>query len=588
MIAAEAKRPDGIEVVSVVTPNHVHYPQSAACLEAGIDVICDKPLTTNLADAEKLVKLAADKKRLLGVTFNYTGYPMIRHAKQLVADGLIGKLRVVQVEYPQGWLATALEKSGQKQASWRTDPKQAGAGALGDIGSHAFQLAEFVTGAKVAEVAADVSAIVPGRVIDDNVNVLLRFANGARGSLWASQVAIGHLNQSSSAGVWRKRLHPVVPGTARGIAGRGGRSVAAQRAARRSGHADEFGRSAGWPSRRLHRSLLAALHGFRRARDRAAREPLAEGGVAVRAGCGHGHARHGIHRSGFEIGQGEQRLDEDLDELTRFERGGSMSTEATMTGVMPASAEAKKTFAVCFAALVATSFCFILRAFSIDAWGVEFGLTETQKGELAGVGLWPFAISIVLLSLIIDRIGFKMTLWFAAACHLGGLILILQADGYWSLYLGHVRALAGQWRGRGGHQSADRAQFRHDKTTWLNRLHAGWPAGFVLGGILAIAFPAGMGWRYQMALILIPVITYIVMLIPRHSRRASAWRPACRTARCWRKRASSARSSSPDSWCSSWPACSSWSSAVQWGLIAAMTIGYGLWARSPGRRCSSS
>jgi predicted dehydrogenase len=119
---------------------------------------------------------------------------MIRHAKQLVADGLIGKLRVVQVEYPQGWLATALEKTGQKQASWRTDPKQAGAGALGDIGSHAFQLAEFVTGEKVAEVAADVSAIVPGRVIDDNVNVLLRFASGARGSLWASQVAIGHLN----------------------------------------------------------------------------------------------------------------------------------------------------------------------------------------------------------------------------------------------------------------------------------------------------------------------------------------------------------------------------------------------------------
>jgi len=194
MIAAEAKRPDGIEVVSIVTPNHVHYVQSAACLEAGLDVVCDKPLTTNLPDAEKLVALAASKKRLLGVTFNYTGYPMIRHAKQLIADGLIGDLRVVQVEYPQGWLATALEKSGQKQASWRTDPKQAGAGALGDIGSHAFQLAEFVTGAQVAEVAADVSAIVPGRVIDDNVNVLLRFANGARGSLWASQVAIGHLN----------------------------------------------------------------------------------------------------------------------------------------------------------------------------------------------------------------------------------------------------------------------------------------------------------------------------------------------------------------------------------------------------------
>ena len=113
-----------------------------------------------------------------------------------------------------------------------------------------------------------------------------------------------------------------------------------------------------------------------------------------------------------------------------------MNTEATMTGTLPASAEARKTFAVCFAALVATSFCFILRAFSIDAWGIEFGLTETQKGELAGVGLWPFAISIVLLSLIVDRVGFKAILWFAAACHLGGLVLILQANGYWSLYWG--------------------------------------------------------------------------------------------------------------------------------------------------------
>ena len=194
MIAGEKARPDGVEVVSIVTPNHVHYVQSAACLEAGLDVICDKPLTTNLADAEKLVALAAAQKRLLGVTFNYTGYPMIRHAKQLIADGLIGTLRVVQAEYPQGWLATALEKTGQKQASWRTDPKLAGAGALGDIGSHSFQLVEFVTGEKVSEVAADVTAIVPGRPIDDNVNVLLRFASGARGSLWASQVAIGHLN----------------------------------------------------------------------------------------------------------------------------------------------------------------------------------------------------------------------------------------------------------------------------------------------------------------------------------------------------------------------------------------------------------
>jgi predicted dehydrogenase len=196
-IAGESKRPDGVEVVSVVTPNHMHYPQSAALLEAGFDVICDKPLTTTLADAQKLVALAAAKQRLLGVTFNYTGYPMVRLARSLVAEGGFGKLRVLQVEYPQGWLATALEKTGQKQASWRTDPKQAGAGALGDIGSHAFQLAEFVTGERVVELMAEVSSIVPGRSIDDNVNVLLRFGNGARGSLWASQVAIGHLNSLS-------------------------------------------------------------------------------------------------------------------------------------------------------------------------------------------------------------------------------------------------------------------------------------------------------------------------------------------------------------------------------------------------------
>jgi predicted dehydrogenase len=196
-IAGESKRPDGVEVVSVVTPNHMHYPQSAALLEAGFDVICDKPLTTTLADAQKLVALAAAKQRLLGVTFNYTGYPMVRLARSLIAEGGLGKLRVLQVEYPQGWLATALEKTGQKQASWRTDPKQAGAGALGDIGSHAFQLAEFVTGERVVELMAEVSTMVPGRPIDDNVNVLLRFGNGARGSLWASQVAIGHLNSLS-------------------------------------------------------------------------------------------------------------------------------------------------------------------------------------------------------------------------------------------------------------------------------------------------------------------------------------------------------------------------------------------------------
>ena len=260
-----------------------------------------------------------------------------------------------------------------------------------------------------------------------------------------------------------------------------------------------------------------------------------------------------------------------------------MSTEATMTGSLPASAEAKKTFAVCFAALVATSFCFILRAFSIDAWGVEFGLSETQKGELAGVGLWPFAISIVLLSLIIDRIGFKMTLWFAAACHLIGLILILQADGYWSLYWGTFVLSLGNGAVEAGINPLIAREFRHDKSTWLNRLHAGWPAGFVLGGILAMMFPAGMGWRYQMGLILIPVITYIVMLLPRQ------FPPSERVAAGVSYREMLAEAGFISAFVVALlmvfelARVFEWGDALKWGLIAALTIGYGLWSRSPGK-----
>jgi MFS family permease len=254
-----------------------------------------------------------------------------------------------------------------------------------------------------------------------------------------------------------------------------------------------------------------------------------------------------------------------------------------MAGVLPGSAEAKKTFAVCFAALVATSFCFILRAFSIDAWGVEFALTETQKGELAGVGLWPFAISIVLLSLIVDRVGFKVLLWFAALCHLGGLVLILMADGYWSLYLGTFVLSLGNGAVEAGINPLIAAQFRHDKVTWLNRLHAGWPAGFVLGGLLAFALPAGTGWRMTMALILIPVITYGVMLLPRkfpQSERVAA-------GVSYRQMLAEA------GFISAFVIALlmvfeiarvfGLSDMVKWVLIAALTVGYGLWSKSPGR-----
>ena len=195
MARAEGERADGIEAVAIVTPNHLHHGPAKAFLEAGIHVICDKPLTSSLEHAEELRDLVAEKELLFAVTYNYSGYPMVRQARDMVAAGEMGNIRVVQVEYPQDWLSTDLESSGQKQAAWRTDPKQAGAGgSLGDIGTHAFQLVEFVTGLEVKSLLADLNAFVPGRQLDDNAQILLRFNNGARGSLWASQVAVGHEN----------------------------------------------------------------------------------------------------------------------------------------------------------------------------------------------------------------------------------------------------------------------------------------------------------------------------------------------------------------------------------------------------------
>ena len=195
MFVAERDRPDGMEVVAIVTPNHLHFPVARAALLSGFHVICDKPLTTTVAEADELVRLVADAKRIFAVTYNYSGYPMVRQARAMVARGDIGALRIVHVEYAQAWLAGPLEASGQKQAAWRTDPTQSGAGgAIGDIGSHAFQLACFVTGCAPKCILADLSTFVAGRRVDDNAHVLLRFANGARGVLWASQVAHGHEN----------------------------------------------------------------------------------------------------------------------------------------------------------------------------------------------------------------------------------------------------------------------------------------------------------------------------------------------------------------------------------------------------------
>jgi predicted dehydrogenase len=195
MAIAESTREDGIQAVSIVTPNHLHFPVAKAFLEAGIHVICDKPLTSTLEQAKALVEIAQNSEAMLAVTYNYSGYPMIRQAKEMVSNGLLGKIRLIQVEYAQDWLATSLETSGQKQAAWRTDPAQAGAGgSIGDIGTHAFHLAEFVSGLEAQSLLADLDSFVSGRSLDDNAHILLRYSGGAKGMLWASQIAIGKEN----------------------------------------------------------------------------------------------------------------------------------------------------------------------------------------------------------------------------------------------------------------------------------------------------------------------------------------------------------------------------------------------------------
>jgi predicted dehydrogenase len=195
MAKREAKLKDGIEAVAIVTPNHMHAPVAEAFLKAGIHVICDKPLTTNLKTALRLRRLAAESGLIFAVTHNYTGYPMVRHARAMVEAGELGEIRVVQVEYAQDWLTEKLEDSGQKQASWRTDPARSGpGGCIGDIGTHAYNLADYITSVPVTALCAELTTFVEGRLLDDNVQILLRYANGARGMLWASQVAPGNEN----------------------------------------------------------------------------------------------------------------------------------------------------------------------------------------------------------------------------------------------------------------------------------------------------------------------------------------------------------------------------------------------------------
>jgi predicted dehydrogenase len=195
MADRESSREDGIEAVAIVTPNHTHFAIANAFLNAGIHVICDKPMTVTIEEAEALQSAAAAAKRILAVTYNYTGYPMIRQARSMVEAGDIGTVRVVQSQYAQDWLSEDIESGGQKQAAWRTDPAKSGAGGcIGDIGTHAYHLACFVTGLRLEALCADLSTFVDGRRLDDNAQLLLRFRGGARGMLWASQVAVGNQN----------------------------------------------------------------------------------------------------------------------------------------------------------------------------------------------------------------------------------------------------------------------------------------------------------------------------------------------------------------------------------------------------------
>ena len=192
MLAAETVRTDGLDFVSIVSPNHHHLPAARAVLAAGIPVMMDKPVTATLGEAHELAGLVAAAGVPFGVTYTYSGYPLAREARARVAAGAIGTVRKVVVEYPQGWLAG---EAVSKQAEWRVDPARAGlGGCIADIGVHAFQLAEFVTGLRVTELLADLGAVVPGRQLDDDCTVLMRFENGARGVLLASQIEVGELN----------------------------------------------------------------------------------------------------------------------------------------------------------------------------------------------------------------------------------------------------------------------------------------------------------------------------------------------------------------------------------------------------------
>ena len=195
MAEKESARSDGIDVVSIVTPNHLHVPIAKIFANKGIHIICDKPLALSSEEAIDLKNIVENKKLIFALTHNYTGYPMVRHARSLIQKGALGSIRVIQAEYPQDWLTTKVEDNGLKQAEWRTDPKRSGeGGCIGDIGTHAFNLIRFITGLEVDELSADIHTFVKGRLLDDNAHIMLRFKGGAKGTIWSSQVAVGNEN----------------------------------------------------------------------------------------------------------------------------------------------------------------------------------------------------------------------------------------------------------------------------------------------------------------------------------------------------------------------------------------------------------
>lgn len=197
MIKNESQLPEGVRMdfVSIVTPNHMHFAPAKMALEHGFHVICDKPVTLNLEQAKELVEIENKSDKIFALTHNYTGYPMVKQARAMIANNDLGKIRKIQVQYLQGWMATAVEETDNKQASWRVDPKKSGiGGALGDIGTHAENLAEYITGVKIKELAADLGRFGEGRILDDDGNILLRFENGAKGTMSISQIAAGEEN----------------------------------------------------------------------------------------------------------------------------------------------------------------------------------------------------------------------------------------------------------------------------------------------------------------------------------------------------------------------------------------------------------